>query len=409
MFNDEFDPDAEHPDAPRRHRRRESGSTLLAMTLVVVLFGILGFGGWWAYNNVVKEYFTVADYEGDGNGTSVAVEVLSGQTVAQIANMLQEEGVVASARAFVNASSDNDDLGTQIQPGVYELQEEMSAEAALRHLANSENRLVNAVTIPEGRSSFQIYEILSNHTGVPVEEFEEAAKDPVGLGVAEFWFDSFDKQDFEVRQIVSVEGFLFPATYEFDEDMSAEQMLKAMVAKFNQVMEDINFVDTVRNELQLEPWQALQIASIIQKESGHPDDDPKIARVLYNRLYLNWVDHAQTNCYCLGSEAIFNYGREFEGLEPITSGEPVNWTELMHDADNPWAASARENEGYMITPISSPGIEALKGAMNPSPAENTWLFFVTAYEEDGKLLALFADTYEEHRANTKVAEDNGIQ
>jgi UPF0755 protein len=181
-------------------------------------------------------------------------------------------------------------------------------------------------------------------------------------------------------------------------------MLKAMVAKFNQVMEDINFVDTVRNELQLEPWQALQIASIIQKESGHPDDDAKIARVLYNRLYLNWVDHAQTNCYCLGSEAIFNYGREFEGLEPITSGEPVNWTELMHDADNPWAASARENEGYMLTPISNPGIPSLEGAM--APVDGDWLFFVTAYE-DGT--AIFCPDLSCHEEGTRVAEDNGIQ
>ncbi|WP_100444951.1 endolytic transglycosylase MltG [Glycomyces xiaoerkulensis] len=422
----DIDSQSDHADAPRRHRRRESGSSLLAMTLVVVLFGVLGVGGWWAYNNVVKEFFTVADFEGDGNGTVVTVEVTEGMLVADIGNMLYNEGVVASSKAFVNASEDDGDSGTTIQPGAYEMQEEMSGAAALAILTNPENRMANAVTIPEGFTSMEVYERLSEHTGVPIEDFEAAAADPEALGVDPLWFEGFSD-----RQFKSVEGFLFPATYEFNENMTAEQMLTEMVAKFNATIEEIDFVDRVAQisdpdpdfdpgavdgqdfqpptggEFEIHPWMALQIASIIQTESGSPKDDAKISRVMYNKLYLNWFEHEQTNCNCFESEAIWNYGRQLNGEDPITSGEEINWFEVMRDPENPWAPSAPENAGYLPSAIANPGVAALEGAVEPE--EGDWLFFVTAYEEDGELLALFAHSYEEHQENTRTAEENGIQ
>ncbi|GAB3659651.1 endolytic transglycosylase MltG [Glycomyces tarimensis] len=417
---------SEHADEPRRHRRRESGTSLIAMTLVVVLFGILGVGGWWAYDNVVKEFFLVDDYEGTGNGTEVTIVIEQGWFVSDIATHLHEEGVVASAKAFVNASEDNGDAGVNIQPGTYQMQQEMSGEAALEFLTDPANRMMNAVTIPEGDTSMEIYAKLSEHTGVPVEEFEAAAEDPEALGVKPLWFEGFSE-----RQVKSIEGFLFPATYEFDEEMTAEAMLSAMVAKFNATIEEIGFLDKVaqiqdpdpdfdpsavttqdfqpptNGEFTVHPWMALQVASIVQTESGSPKDDAKIAQTMYNKLYLNWIEHEQTNCNCFESEAIWNYGRQVNGEEPITSGENINWFEVMRDPANPWAPSAPENAGYLPSAISNPGVAALEGAVDPEPGD--WLFFVTAYEEDGELLALFAETYSEHQENILVAEENGIQ
>ena len=422
----DLDSQAEHADAPRRHRRRESGSSLIAMTLVVVLFGALGVGGWWAYDNVVKEFFIPEDFEGTGNGTEVTVQIQEGWSLADIAGHLYEKGVVASAKAFTNASEDDGDSGLNIQPGTYLMQEEMSAAAALAFLTDPANRMLNAVTIPEGYTSMEVYAKLSEHTGVPVEEFEAAAQDPEALGVDPLWFEGFGD-----RQVKSVEGFLFPATYEFDEEMTAEQMLSAMIAKFNQTIEEIGFIEAVaqipdpdpdfdpsalegqtfhpdtNGEFKIHPWMALQIASIVQTESGSPKDDAKIARTMYNKLYLNWIEHEQTNCNCFESEAIWNYGRQVNGEEPITSGENIDWYGVMRDADNPWAPSAPANAGYLPSAIANPGVAALEGAMNPEPGD--WLFFVTAYEEDGELLALFAHDYEDHKENILVAEENGIQ
>ncbi len=419
----DLDSQAEHADAPRRHRRRESGSSLIAMTLVVVLFGALGVGGWWAYNNVIKEFFIAEDFEGTGNGTEVTIQIQEGWFLADIANHLHQEGVIASAKAFTNASEDDGDSGLSIQPGTYIMQEEMSAAAALDFLTDPANRMLNAVTIPEGYRSMEVYAKLSEHTGVPVEDFEAAAEDPEALGVDPIWFEGFGD-----RQIKSVEGFLFPATYEFDEEMTAEQMLSAMIAKFNTTVEEIDFIERAAQiqdpdpdfdpaslpqqdfhpdtggEFKVYPWMALQVASIVQSESGTPEDDAKIAQTMYNKVYVNPYSHEQTNCNCFESEAIWNYGRLLEGEEPITSGEDIAWHDVMRDADNPWAPSAPQNAGYLPSAISNPGVAALEGAVNPEPGD--WLFFVTAYD-DGR--ALFAHEYADHVENIKIAEENGIQ
>jgi UPF0755 protein len=417
----DFRTEDERDIAPRRHRRKDSGKSLIAMTLVVALFGLIGIGGWWAYNNVIKDYFVAEDYTGEGNGNQVLITVEQGWLVSDIANHLEEQGVVASAKAFLNASADDGDSGQDIQAGSYAMEEEMSAAAALAFLLDEANRTLDHVVVPEGKRSFEVYEILSAYTGVPVADFEAAAQDPEALGVDPIWFEGFGD-----RQVKSVEGFLFPSAYEFNAEMTAEEMLSAMVDRFNATIDEIGFLEDVQNipdpdpgfdpsalpeqtfnpptngEFKIYPWMALQIASIVQSESGIAEDDARIARVMYNKLYLSWIEHGQTNCNCFESEAIWNYGRLYDGEEAITSHADINWFEVMRDPANPWAASAPENAGYMPTPISNPGAAVLEAAANP--VDGDWLFFVTAYE-DGR--ALFAHDHADHEDNTEIARQNG--
>ena len=73
---------------------------------------------------------------------------------------------------------------------------------------------------------------------MPIADFEAAAQDPEALGVEPIWFEGFSD-----RQVKSVEGFLFPPAYEFDETMTAVQMLTEMVKRFNEKIEEIGFLD----------------------------------------------------------------------------------------------------------------------------------------------------------------------
>jgi UPF0755 protein len=420
----DFRTEDERDIAPRRHRRKDSGRSLIAMTLVVALFGLIGVGGWWAYNNVIKDYFVAEDYTGEGNGNQVIITVEDGWTVSDIAGHLEAEGVVASAKAFLNASEDDGNSGTSIQVGTYAMQEEMSAASALAFMTDPANLTLNHVVVPEGKRSFEVYEILSEYTGVPIADFEAAAQDPEALGIDPIWFEGFSD-----RQIKSVEGFLFPSAYEFDETMTAEQMLTEMVKRFNETIDEIGFLDKLADiedpdpdydpsamenqtfypptngEFKIQPWMALQVASIVQSESGIPSDDPKIAQVMYNKMYINPYSHEQTNCNCFESEAIWNYGRLLNGDEAITSGEDIDWGAVMRDADNPWSPSSPEHAGYLPSAISNPGAAALESAVMPEA--NDYLFFVTAYP-DGS--AYFSETLEEHNeVGIPLAEENGIQ
>ena len=420
----DFKTEDETGAAPRSHRRKDSGKSLIAMTLVVALFGVLGVGDWWAYNNVIKEYFVAEDFTGDGNGNQVVITIEQGWLVSDIADHLEAEGVVASAKAFLNASEDDDNSAQNIQAGSFAMEEEMSAASALEFLTDPANLTLDHVVVPEGKRSFEVYEILSAYTEVPIEDFEAAAQDPQALGVDPIWFEGFSD-----RQVKSVEGFLFPSAYEFDETMTAVQMLTEMVARFNATIDEIGFLDKLAQipdpdpdydpsamenqtfypptdgEFKIQPWMALQVASIVQSESGIPTDDPKIAQVMYNKMYINPYTHEQTNCNCFESEAIWNYGRLISGEEAVTSGENINWGEVMRDPDNPWSPSAPEHAGYLPSAISNPGAAALASAVEPE--DNDYLFFVTAYP-DGS--AYFSETLEEHNdVGIPLAEENGIQ
>ncbi|QSB03882.1 endolytic transglycosylase MltG [Natronoglycomyces albus] len=393
---DKFDDDRD--DAPRGHRRSESGKTIVAMAAVIILFGVVAVGGWWGYKTFVGGYGP--DYEGDGNGIAVQIEIASGESIAQMGAKLEEADIVLSAQAFVSAASQNDELGSRIQPGIYQMEQEMSAESALRYLADPANRIINGVTLPEGHRIFETFELLSEHTGLPVEDFEEAASDPIARGVDPLWFDDGEGGTYQL----SIEGFLYPATYEFPEGATAEEILEQMVAHFNSQMEQMDFYNRVEAmDVPATPMAVLQVAAIIEGESGNLEDDPRIARVMYNRLYHPGAIE-EHGCNCLGTEAVWNYGNRLMGIPPIPSGD-MDGSE-MHDESNPWAVSTRANEGLAPTPIGSPGLNKLEGALEPTPGED-WQYFVTAYPDTG--LAIFSDTYAEHQAGTDVARENGIQ
>lgn len=368
------------PRPPKRSRR---GRTLFAFLMVLLLLGGLGYGAYWGFN-WVRGTLATPDYPGPGTG-SVTVEIKPGQTASEIAVVLDEADVVASPRAFVDAANANP-LSVNIQPGFYELPQQMRAADAVEALLDLENRVVETVTIPEGLSSFRTYDLLSEELGIPVEDFEAAAEDPVVLGVPEFWFNRDDGND----SVRSIEGFLFPATYEFPPEPTAEQVLETMVGQFLTVAEDIDFVDVVQNERNLTPYEALIVASLTQAEAGVEADLGKVARVAYNRLYVHQMP--------LQFDVTVNYWFELNGKPPKPSSEMTE--QELTDPENPYN---RNVEGLVPTPINNPGQAALEAAMNPP--EGDWIYFV-AIDKEGN--SAFSSTFEQFCQDYQRAVEAGI-
>lgn len=375
-----------------RHRRarsgkpkkRRGGRSFIAFLVVVLVLGGLGYGGWWGLN-WLQDSLTTPDYSGAGVG-SVTVEVQSGQTATDIANVLYAAGVVASPQAFVEAAQANP-LSRNIQPGFYALPQQIPAAKALELLLDLANRLVERVTIREGLTSFGTFALLSEELGIPVEEFEAAAEDPIALGVPDWWFNRTDGQEVEP----SIEGFLFPSTYEFPPDPTATQVLETMVRQFLDTVEGIDFVDRVENERNIAPYEALIVASLAQAEAGVPDDLGRVARVAYNRIYVHGMP--------LEFDVTVNYWFLLNGLPTKSSGEMTN--EELYDPANPYN---RGVIGLVPTPINNPGQLALEGAMDP-PSGN-WVYFV-AVDAEGN--SAFSETFAEHCQAIQQAIANGIQ
>ncbi|MEU4425703.1 endolytic transglycosylase MltG [Actinoplanes sp. NPDC024001] len=368
-----------------RHRKPEGpGRSLVAVALALMLFGVVGGGAWFGY----QQLFGAADYAGPGTGEAV-VEVGEGDSATEIAGALEKAGVVKSAAAFVDAAKDNTD-SKNIQVGSYVLRKEMKASDAVLMLLDLKNKKVNKVTLPEGLTYLQVYERLAKATGIAVDEFKAAGKEPQKLGVPALWFKRTDGKKVDKTNI---EGFLYPATYELPKDATATDVLKLIIKNFNAEMAEIKFPETVAAKLKISPYEALVAASIAQVEALLDEDMGPVARVLYNRAYTG-----NFPCECLQLDSTVNYWLRLSGKEAKSSDKLLE--SELHDPKNPYNYDVK---GMTVGPISNPGDVALRGAMNPAKSKN--YFFVTVNEKGAMA---YGETYDDHRRNIQKACKNGI-
>jgi UPF0755 protein len=374
-----------------RHRRGKGGGggkAAIAFLLSFVLLGALGGGVWYGFGKV-RGFFTAADYSGPGTG-EVIVEVKTGDSATAIGNTLYDAGVVKSAAAFIDAAKDNP-KSKDIQVGPYKLRKQMKAAAALGMLLDLKNLFVTKVTLPEGLNYKQVYDKLSKATKIPVADFEKAGKNPQGLGVPSLWFKRTDGKKVNTQDI---EGFLYPATYAFPGNADATKILEIIIQHFNSEMEELDFPNTVNNNLHISPYEALVAASIAQAEAVLDKDMGPVARVLYNRVYSK-----KFPCNCMQLDSTVNYYLRITGKGSKSSGQ-LTAAEL-NDPSDPY--STHVHPGMAIGPIGNPGEAALKGAM--APPKNNYFFFVTVNKQGAMA---YATTDAQHEANKQVACRNGI-
>ena len=390
-----FDEQAER--GKPRHRRgargkagkggKSGGKSAVAFLMAFILLAVLGGGVYFGYNKV-RGFFTAADYDGAGTGT-VQVQIKERATLTEVGNVLVDADVVKSTKAFTDAAEENP-LGKNIQSGTFNLRKQMSAEAAVTLLLDPAARVSTGILIPEGKTANQVYDILAKATGVPLADFVKAGKDPEALGVPDFWFNRTDKQ----KVTKSIEGFLFPDTYEFQPGATATQMLEDMVQHFMAVTKKIDFIATVEKDRKISPYEALIVASLAQAEAGNKVDLGKVARTAYNRLYSG-----NFPCNCLEFDVGINYYYQLTG-RPAKPSSKMTRAE-QRDPKNPYRTHGKP--GLTPTPINNPGEAALTGAM--SPPAGPWLFFV-AIDKQGR--SAFSATLEGHNKNIELAKKNGV-
>ncbi|WP_182876842.1 endolytic transglycosylase MltG [Microbispora sp. H10670] len=326
----------------RRKRQRRKGrvATLFAIVIIVGVLAGLGYLGFtWARGVMIPKDFT-----GEGTG-EVVVEIQEGESATDVAQMLEEQGVVASARAFVNAIGAAG-KSSSLQPGQYAMRKGMSAASALT-LLDPKNRVLNRLTIREGLRLSKIFEELSTASGKPVEDFKKAARADIGL-------PAYAKG--------RLEGYAFPATYEINSKLTPQQILTNMVDRFNQTADKIDLEGQAR-QVGFSPRQVMIIASIVQAESGSAEDMPKVARVIYNRLLSNPPMK-------LGMDSTVMYGLNKYGIAASHA-----------DLTSTSRYNTYKYAGLPPGPISNPGDHAIEAALHP--ADGNWLYFVTVDPKRG--------------------------
>ncbi|WP_347042415.1 endolytic transglycosylase MltG [Brachybacterium nesterenkovii] len=365
----------EHPAAgrgSRRGKRRAAGRRTPLRTMLpalVVLLALLAVGGggflgyrWLTANVDVASDADATDYPGPGTG-EVVIEVKEGDSGGDIARTLQEAGVIKTTAPFSAQFGANPDA-SKISPGSYRLKKQMSSDEALTALLDPANVAGAKVTIPEGQRMSVILPRLSDATGIPVADFEAAAADYTALGVPE-------------NPAKSAEGYLWPGTYVFAEDATAQDVLSEMVAR------TLSELDK-RGVAPQDQYRILTLASIAEKEAKTPEDYGRVVRTIQNRL--DGVGEAGGTPMPLQLDSTVAYA---------SGRSSVSTTAEERASDSPY--NTYMHAGLPVGPISNPGGETIDAAI--SPPEGDWLYWVTVNTDTGE--TKFAATKAEHDANVR--------
>lgn len=349
----------------RPHAGRELAARLKSVFAVGLALAILLGGGWFVYTKVTGLAVSLQlapDYEGAGTG-EVVVTIEKGATQTEIGDTLVKAGVVKSTTAFVNAIRDSPEA-VNIQAGTYRLRSQMSAAEAVKLLQDPKALLRDFVTVKEGERLSRQLQVISDRTKIPLADLEAAAKDNAALKLPSY--------------APNAEGFLFPNTYEISKDTKAADLLAEMAAQYNKVAGELQ-VEQRAKVLGVTPLQLVTIASIVEREVSRPDDRPKVARVIFNRLAQKMP---------LQMDSTVHYA--------VNDYSTTTTTDAQRAVNSPY--NTYKVAGLPPGPISAPGRAALEAAT--SPEAGSWLYFVTVNLETGE--TRFATTIQEHEANVAL-------
>ena len=286
---------------------------------------------------------------------TVFLTVPKGATFASVARRLEEKDVVSDAASLIVLARLRRVTG-KIQAGEYEIETPILPEDVLDVFVSGSVRLYK-VTVPEGFTARQIARRVERAGVGSADEFLRWAMAPETAHA--FGVDAD-----------TLEGYLFPDTYNFSKTTTVDQLVEMMVRRFNQVADDAMRRKAAAADFTVNEWVTL--ASIVEKETGRPSERPRIASVFLNRLKLGMK---------LQSDPTVIYGiRNFDGnirRKDLRAKTPYNTYVI---------------DGLPPGPICSPGEDALRAVLKPEKTD--YLYFVSKNNGSHH----FSRTYKEHAA-----------
>lgn len=362
-------------ERPRRQRRPFKWFMWLLCYLGLAGLVAVGAAGLW--------YSQQVNPKGDP-GAAITFTVSADDTLETVSERLHTEGLIESASVFRWYVERHD--GLELIPGYFRIRPDDHMGNIMRVLRTPPSETFTKVTFPEGftfeKMGFRLEEKVPRLLAV---DFNVAATEG---SIRSVW---------SPEGINSLEGLLFPDTYQVSNGESAGQIIERMVKLMERVGRQENIED--RSALVgMSPYQVLIVASLIEREARVPEDRAKIARVIYNRLYLGMP---------LGIDAALFYGQD-----PTLSFSEVK------AIDTPY--NTYLHTGLPPTPIANPGRASIAAALNPvanpslgdpicvglpdgSPC--LYLYYVLADEDGGHA---FSATLEQHEANIEIARTKGL-
>lgn len=297
-------------------------------------------------------------------GTEVVLTIPEGAGASEVAQVLYEKGLIASTSEFLTQVRKTDvEMG--LRSGGYSFAAGMELQAIIDQLAEGPNVLAGRLTVPEGYSVARTASAVEEALGIPAGEFAAQAKASSYAG--DYAFLAGVAED-------SLEGYLFPKTYDFPEQgTTADAVIRAMLDQYELEVVPLDLASAAaalseRYGIEVDEHDIVTLASIVEREALTDEQRGQIASVFYNRLSSDMP---------LQSDATLAY----------SLGREVTADDLK--VDDPYNTYLRK--GLTPTPICSPSLESLKAAMSPDDTDYVY-FFITS---DG--YSVFSVTYDEHK------------
>lgn len=286
------------------------------------------------------------------SGDEKIFTIKPGETFGSVNYRLYEEDLIDSKKLFHRYSQARG-IMTDFKSGDYQIDPGMTM-AQMIELFLSGRSITIPISIPEGKNLYQVAQLMEDAGFSNTQEFIKWAKDEnymKELGV----------------EAATVEGYLFPETYNFSKQVTAKRIISTMVNQYHTQTKDLDFSHPVlKNE-----HEVITLASVVEKETGASWERPMIAGVFINRLNKGMR---------LQSDPTIIYGiyEDFKG----------NLTRRMINQTTPY--NTYRISGLPEGPIASPGLDAIKAVL--SPEEHRYIYFVS--KNDGT--HVFSETYKQH-------------
>jgi UPF0755 protein len=355
----------------------------IVITSIVIVLAVLG---WFVYRALKYPH-----HRHDGTGQIVEVEIKPGTSFPQAASLLAEKGVIDRPTWFRLYAMWEGDT-TNLKPAKYLIADNLTPAEVLKIIVTGVKEVTIKVTLPEGENMLELFERIAK--ACPALQKEPCPH----IATAQDLEAAARDKDFLAAHAIagdSVDGYLFPDTYEFRVGEKPRVVLERLIQRHQEVWNELmqKHSRDVAKLKDITHWtdrEILTMASIVEKEAVDPAERPRIAQVFINRLMRKDFKSHQ-----LETDPTIRYGCE---VPPTRSAACQAWNRSdrlhaaqLHDKDNPY--NTYEHPGLPPGPISNPGRGSIEATLTPDGSD--YLFFVA---KDARNHA-FARTYEEHKKN----------
>ena len=314
---------------------------LIALLAVILVAGAAA--GWWVYSDLRQPI--------SHNKTGQYIDIPKGSSPSAIIKKLSAEGILKNEwplKLYLKGTG----KGSTLKAGEYQFPSPISPMGVIAKLQQGQRRL-NRITIIEGWTRWDIAKAMANVPELRLENEAQALRlmDNVSL------ISDLDPK------ATNLEGYLFPDTYEFAPETTAEDLVETMVKRFRGVWK-ADWSDRARS-LNMSPRDIVTTASLIETEAKLADERPLVASVIYNRLQKNIP---------LAVDSAVIYASKLEGKWRYDGKV------YRSDIERRSPYNTRIYAGLPPGPVASPGESSLQAAINPATTE--YLYYVRNPDRD---------------------------